>query len=122
MCSANLHLVFRSPKAVSDVPEAPTNVHGAQEGLRAVAVSWEAPEDNNSTITMYKVTYNSTGAHGGVVTATGSPPPTSTNITGLATGLGYTFAVRAINAVGAGAQSERSAEVRSPSCIVVCTG
>ncbi|CAM9759759.1 unnamed protein product, partial [Sphacelaria rigidula] len=91
------------------VPGAPTDLHGVQTSLTGqVRLSWTEPNDNNSTITAYEVTYNSTGVaavSAGTVNATGSPVPTSVNITGLTTASGYMFFVRAINGVGAGASS-----------------
>lgn len=105
--------------AVSDVPEAPTSVYGTQSGLQTTAVSWDAPGDNNATITMYEITYNRTvesggdGANEGAVNITGNPAPTSVIVSGLITGSGYTFAVRAVNSVGGGALSEGSDEVNS---------
>lgn len=70
--------------------------------------------DNNSTITTYEVTHTRTGvtpASKEAVNATGTPAPTFVNVTGLITGAGYTFKVRAINDVGSGAQSAESDEV-----------
>lgn len=119
--SANVCPFSSTQKAVSDVPEAPTSVYGTQSGLRTAIVSWDAPEDNNTTITMYKITYNRTVQSGGdgaselAVNTTGSPAPTSVNVTGLITGSGYTFAVRAINSVGHSTLSEGSDEVSSQS-------
>lgn len=66
---------------------------------------------------MYEITYNRTvqsdgdGASEGTVNTTGNPAPTFVNVTGLITGSGYTFAVRAINSIGGGALSEGSEEV-----------
>lgn len=60
---------------------------------------------------MYEVTFSRAGVDEGVVSTSGSPAPTSVNIEDLVTGSSYTFAVRAINSVGGGAQSETSVEV-----------
>lgn len=101
----------------------PTSVSGTQSGLRTAVVSWDEPEDNNATITMYEITYNRTvqsggdGVREGAVNTTGNPAPTDVNVTGLLTGSGYTFAVRAINSVGGGALSEGSDEVGTQSLL-----
>lgn len=102
---------------VSSVPEAPTSVYGEQAGLRTAVVYWEAPEDNGSTITTYEVTYSRAGVDEGVVSATGSPAPTSVDIDGLVTGSSYAFVVQAVNSVGGGAQSEASVEVSHRKCM-----
>lgn len=99
------------PTPVSGVPEVPTGVYGEQAGLRTAVVYWEAPDDNGSAITMYEVTYSRAGVDEGVVSATGSPAPTSMEIDGLATGSSYSFTVQATNSVGSGAQSDTSVEV-----------
>lgn len=102
--------------AESDVPGAPTNVYGVQLSRErgTVRVAWTAPEDNNSTITHYEIRYTHTGvtpAYVGAVNTSDSSVSTSVNVTGLSTGSGYTFNVRAINSFGWGAESEESDEV-----------
>lgn len=86
-------------------------MYGEQTGMRTAAVYWDAPDDNGSTITMYEVTFSRAGVDEGVVSATGTPAPTSVDVDDLVTGSGYTFNVRAINSVGGSAQSETSVEV-----------
>lgn len=79
-----------------------------------VWVRWTAPEDNNSSITSYQVTYKNTRTSPvseATVTVTGNPARASLNVTGLSIGSGYIFYVRAVNAVGAGPSSEASDEV-----------
>lgn len=98
------------------VPEAPTDVYGVQLSaeIGTVWVAWTAPEDNNSMITKYEIMYTGvTPAYVGAVNTSDSPASTFVNITGLSTGSGYTFKVRAINSFGWGAESEESDEVRS---------
>lgn len=87
-------------------------MNGTQSGLGTAIVSWEAPEDNNSTIIWYEVTFSQMGLDGGGVNTTDSPAPTSVNVSNLVTGSSYIFFVRAVNSVGAGAKSEGSNEVR----------
>lgn len=105
------------------IPGTPTDVYGLQilSETGQVWVQWTAPADNNSTITTYEVTHNRTGAtpSSETVNTAGSPAPTSLNVTGLTTGSVYTFAVRAINAVGVGALSVASDEVSGWFC--TCT-
>ncbi|CAM9978039.1 unnamed protein product, partial [Scytosiphon promiscuus] len=94
-----------------DVPDAPTGVDGTQSQLGTAVVSWKAPHDNNSTITMYEVTFTRLGLDGGGMNTTGSPAPTSLNVSNLVTGSSYIFYVRAANSVGFSAKSEGSDEV-----------
>ncbi|CAM9586659.1 unnamed protein product, partial [Hapterophycus canaliculatus] len=97
--------------AAQDVPEVPTGVYGTQSGVGMAIISWEAPEDNNSTITMYEVIFSRTDLDEGGINATGSPAPTSVNVSNLITGSIYTFFVRAVNSVGSSDKSEGSDEV-----------
>jgi len=71
-------------------------------------VSWTAPGNGGSPIQMYTVTpYIGTTAQT-PTTVRGSPPATSTVITGLTNGTAYTFRVSATNAIGTGPQSTAS--------------
>lgn len=102
--------------AESAAPEVPTGVAGVHSSseIGTVWVTWTAPHDNNSTITTYEIMYTLTGvtpASEEAVNATGNPASTFFNITGLTTGSGYTFKVRAINDIGPGAWSAESDEV-----------
>ncbi|HEX5810463.1 MAG TPA: galactose oxidase-like domain-containing protein, partial [Pseudonocardia sp.] len=86
------------------VPSAPA----ASAGDGQATVSWSAPDDGGSTITKYTVTpYIGSSAQTPKV-VTGSPPATSTTITGLTNGTAYTFKVSATNAVGTSADSAAS--------------
>ena len=86
-------------------PGAPTAV-GATGGDAQATVAWARPASSGgSPITGYRVTP--------YIGTTGKTPVTvgnvlTTAITGLVNGTGYTFKVAAINAIGAGAESEES--------------
>jgi Domain of unknown function (DUF1929)/Fibronectin type III domain/Glyoxal oxidase N-terminus len=89
------------------VPDAPTGVT-ATAGNASASVSWTAPANGGGSITSYTVTpYLGTTAQP-ATTISGSPPATSTTVTGLTNGAAYTFVVRATNSVGTGAQSAPS--------------
>jgi Fibronectin type III domain len=71
-------------------------------------VSWTAPNNGGSTITSYKVTpYVGSSAQTPTVVS-GSPAPTTANVTGLTNGTSYTFTVSATNAVGTSGESPAS--------------
>ena len=93
------------------VPGAPTGVV-ATAGNGSAAVSWSAPASNGgSALTSYRVTPFIGAVAQAPVTVSGSPPATSTTVTGLANGTAYTFRVAAANTVGTGADSAASAAV-----------
>ena len=97
------------------VPVAPTGVT-ATPGNGSAQVSWTAPSDNGgSAITKYTVTPYIGSAAQTPVTVTGTPPATSTTVTGLTNGTGYTFKVSATNANGLGPDSSPSNTV-TPEC------
>ena len=71
-------------------------------GSPSATVSWTAPSNGGSAITSYTVTPYIGSAAQTPVTVSGSPPATSTTVTGLTNGTTYTFTVSATNAVGTG--------------------
>lgn len=82
------------------VPDAPTAVT-AIPGKKSAVVSWTAPADGGAAITQYTVVSAPEG-----LTCTSTA--TSCTVSGLHTGLSYTFTVRATNIVGSGAASTAS--------------
>jgi hypothetical protein len=96
--------------ATPSAPGAPTGVSAtASEG--SATVTWTAPSPGTSPITSYTITpYIGTAAQP-ARTVTGSPPSTSTTISGLTNGTAYTFTVSATNAVGTGPASAASNSV-----------
>jgi hypothetical protein len=88
-------------------PGAPTGVT-ATAGNKSATVRWTAPNNGGSTITKYTVTPFVGSTAQKPVTVSGSPPATSTTVTGLTNGTTYTFRVSATNAVGTGPASSPS--------------
>ena len=78
----------------STVPAAPAQV-SAIGGDKSAVVSWSMPGTNGSPITSYTVTVTPGG-----VTKTVPADVTTTTVTGLTNGTGYTFTVTATNAIG----------------------
>ena len=92
----------------SNLPGAPTGVT-ATAGNGSASVSWTAPTSTGgSPITGYTVTPYVGSTAQTPVTVSGSPPATSTTVTGLTNGTSYTFRVSATNANGAGPASAPS--------------
>ncbi len=96
-----------STTAPPAAPGAPTAVTAATAGPGSVTVSWSAP-GSSSTITSYTVTPFVGTTAGTPVTVSGSPPATSTTLSGLTNGTTYTFKVSATSAVGTGLASGAS--------------
>jgi hypothetical protein len=89
-------------------PSAPTGV-SVEPASGQARVSWTAPSsDGGSALTSYTVTPFIGSTAQTPKTVTGSPLPTSTTVTGLTNGTGYTFKVTATNAAGS-TQSTASA-------------
>lgn len=88
----------------SSPPERPVTTGGsATAGDRSASVSWTAPFDNYAAITQYRVYCN--GGASACATVSGTPPATSTTVTGLTNGVSYTFEIAAVNANGEGPRS-----------------
>ncbi len=85
------------------VPDKPIGVTGAA-GLGSALVSWSAPAANGSPISGYTVT----SSPGGKTCQSGG---LSCTISGLSSGVTYTFTVHATNGVGNGPESDPSAGV-----------
>ncbi|MFB9713129.1 fibronectin type III domain-containing protein [Arthrobacter methylotrophus] len=96
--------------AAATAPAAPTGA-SATAGNASAVVSWTAPANGGSAITSYAVTpYAGTTALA-PVTVSGTPPATSTTVTGLSNGTAYTFTVTASNAIGTSPPSAASPPV-----------
>ncbi len=94
------------------VPDAPTGVT-ATAGVASATVAWTAPvNDGGSPITGSQIDVRMGTAV--VRTVTFADPATSQVVTGLESGIQYTFVVRAVNAVGASADSAPSNAVNTP--------
>jgi hypothetical protein len=89
------------------VPAAPGNFV-ATPGNGLVDLSWTTPNDGGSPITRYEVSSNNGSTW---VTASGAGSHT---FTGLTNGQSYTFKVRAVNAIGAGAEASATATPVAP--------
>ncbi len=91
------------------VPSAPTGV-AARPATNSAQVTWTpASNSGDSAITSQTITPYREGVAQAPVQVAASA--TTTTITGLDNGYGYTFRVRATNGVGAGPQSSESLEV-----------
>jgi hypothetical protein len=105
-------VVYSSSAATA--PGAPTGVT-ATAGNKSAAVSWTAPGNGGSAITSYTVTPYIGSKAQTRVTVSGSPPATSTTVTGLTNGTTYTFTVSATSAAGPrGCRPRRRLRRRSP--------
>ena len=70
-----------------------------------VTVRWVAPSNGGSAILRYEIVITRNNGTVNVGTVTAAPTATSFAVTGISNGLLYTFRVRAVNALGAGALS-----------------
>ena len=85
--------------AGATAPSAPTGV-SAVAGSRSATVSWTAPMDGGSPITLYTVTPFVGAVAQAPTTISGNPPAATALINGLTDGTTYTFTVTATNTVG----------------------
>ena len=98
-------VVFAS--GVQSAPNAPTGV-SASPGNDAANVSWTGATSNGSPITSYTVTPYTGGVAQPPTIVSGSPPATSTVVSGLTNGTPYTFTVTATNSIGTSVPSAPS--------------
>jgi hypothetical protein len=104
-------LQFSDRTITVEAPGAPT-LGTATAGSRSAAVSWTAPASAGGTpITGYQVQASTAGSAAPVESTTAPAAATGLTMTGLTNGTAYTFDVVAINAVGTGPASARSAAV-----------
>jgi hypothetical protein len=101
--------VLFAPEPPPVAPGSPTGV-SATAGLGSATVSWTAPASGGNP-TSYVVTPYKAGVAQTPKTVTGTPPATSTTVSGLTAGTSYTFTVRAANGAGTSPESAPSAPV-----------
>jgi hypothetical protein len=94
-----------------------TNVFAVEGGTTKANVSWSAPA-SGGPVTSYRVTPYVGSAPQTPKIVTGSPPATSTAVTGLQSGTTYTFRVQALNANGGGPLSAQSNPVTPQTAVV----
>jgi hypothetical protein len=87
-------LITDDPQIIIAVtkPDAPTGVSATSGGDASTTVSWSAPSDGGSPITLYTATSNAG--------QTCTSATTSCSVTGLTNGTPYTFTVTATNSIG----------------------
>lgn len=88
------------------VPGAPTAVTAAVASTTSATVTFTAPADNGGSAIL---DYTATSSPGGLTSSAGASPRT---VSGLTSGVDYTFTVTARNAVGSSAPSAASNTVR----------
>ncbi len=94
-------------------PGAPRNLSGSP-GDQQVTLTWDAPSsDGGSTITRYEYEIDYSGAWMDADTDRRAV------VTGLTNGRRYTFAVRAVNAVGGGEAARVTVTVREPALLAL---
>ena len=98
--SSNPYVVSGGSSAPADTtaPSAPSNLGASSVSATALTLAWTASTDNVG-VTAYDV-YSGTTLIGTVTGSGGSAPATTYNVTGLTSGVSYTFSVRARDAAG----------------------
>lgn len=91
--------------AITAVPSVPTDVSATFSDTSAT-VSWAAPNADAQAVTTYRIKSVADEAEEVVTTVEGTPPATTATVSGLQRGRSYTFAVEAVNAIGASGYSE----------------
>ena len=115
-----ISLTLTVPSRVSGVSVTRT----VKSGTSALRVNWTTPQ-SDVNISQYLVQYRRSGTTfwSSQVTISGSPPATSTILTGLDAGTEYNVRVRAESAAGDGEwsveQTERTFD-SEPLCIIYC--
>ena len=94
-----------------------TGVTATASGSTSASVSWTAPS-TGGTPTSYRITPYVGSTAQTAKTITGTPPATSTTVTGLTQGTTYTFKVEAINPTGTGPASAASNPVTPAGAVV----
>jgi hypothetical protein len=94
------------------VPGVPANVSATTGNAAGTAtISWTAPVSGGRSILGYRISAYLGSGTTPVATAYPGANPTSYTMTGLTAGVSYTFSVTAVNALGWGAESARSASI-----------
>jgi hypothetical protein len=107
----------RAPFYLDDVSvtttaaEAPTAAVAWADDSSAT-VQWAAPAYGSVAVTSYTVTPYLNGTAQAPTKVTGTPPATTTTVTGLTNGADYTFTVKATNQVGSSPESSPSAQIK----------
>ena len=102
-----ISLTLTAPSRVSGVSVTKT----VESGASALRVTWTTPQ-SDVAISQYQVQYrrNETTSWSSATPLSGSPPATSTVLTGLDAGTEYNVRVRAVSAAGAGEWSVEQTE------------
>ena len=94
--------IFGTPLKAPDAVDEPTLAAGAGQ----LRVSWSRPDSNDRGITHYQLFYAENNANSSNSMTIERITGTSYTITGLASGVKYKVAVRAVSSVGAGNWSQ----------------
>ena len=98
--------------STATAPAKPTSLTISDSGNRYVQLSWTAGSDGGSAITSWKYRKKVGSNWEGWRPVPGSSATTTTyRVSSLTNGTAYRFRVRAVNAIGDGAESDQSAEV-----------